>query len=53
MAASLSTLPSGKEIAGVAEVLIISGAGCYSDPWHQFGNTSQRLAESSPGSVMA
>ena len=29
----------------MAEVLIISGAGSYSDPWHQFGDTSQRLAE--------
>jgi hypothetical protein len=37
----------------MAEVLIISGAGCYSDPWHQFGDTSQRLAESLPGSVIA
>jgi uncharacterized protein len=29
----------------VAEVLIISGAGDYSDPWHRFGDTSGRLAE--------
>jgi uncharacterized protein len=29
----------------VAEVLIISGAGDYSDPWHRFGDTSLRLAE--------
>jgi uncharacterized protein len=36
---------SRKEIAGVAEVLIISGAGDYSDPWHRFGDTSLRLAE--------
>jgi uncharacterized protein len=27
------------------EVLIISGAGDYSDPWHRFGDTSSRLAE--------
>jgi uncharacterized protein len=32
-------------IAGVAEVLIISGAGDYSDPWHSFAETSLRLAE--------
>ena len=29
----------------MAEVLIISGAGDYSDPWHRFGETSLRLAE--------
>ncbi len=29
----------------MAEVLIISGAGDYSDQWHRFGDTSQRLAE--------
>ena len=29
----------------MAEVLIISGAGDYSDPWHRFGDTSLRLAE--------
>jgi uncharacterized protein len=29
----------------VAEVLIISGAGDYGDPWHCFGDTSQRLAQ--------
>jgi type 1 glutamine amidotransferase len=29
----------------MAEVLIISGAGCYSDPWHPFAETSQRLAD--------
>jgi type 1 glutamine amidotransferase len=28
----------------MAEVLIISGAGYYSDPWHRFAETSQRLA---------
>jgi type 1 glutamine amidotransferase len=28
----------------MAEVLIISGANCYSDPWHPFADTSQRLA---------
>jgi hypothetical protein len=28
----------------MAEVLIISGAGCYSDRWHSFADTSQRLA---------
>jgi type 1 glutamine amidotransferase len=28
----------------MAEVLIISGAGCYSDSWHPFADTSQRLA---------
>jgi type 1 glutamine amidotransferase len=28
----------------MAEALIISGAGCYSDPWHPFADTSQRLA---------
>jgi uncharacterized protein len=28
----------------MAEVLIISGAGCYSDPWHPFADTSRRLA---------
>lgn len=32
-------------VAVVAEVLIISGAGHYSDPWHRFGETSLRLAE--------
>ena len=34
-----------KEFAGVAEVLIISGAGDYCDPWHGFDETSRRLAE--------
>jgi type 1 glutamine amidotransferase len=29
----------------MAEVLIISGAGRYSDPWHSFVDTSQRLAK--------
>jgi uncharacterized protein len=29
----------------MAKVLIISGAGCYSDPWHSFADTSQRLAK--------
>jgi uncharacterized protein len=29
----------------VAEVLIISGAGDYADPWHPFAATSARLAE--------
>jgi uncharacterized protein len=29
----------------MAEVLIISGAGSYSDPWHPFADTSQRLAD--------
>jgi uncharacterized protein len=29
----------------MAEVLIISGAGHYSDPWHPFAATSQRLAD--------
>ena len=29
----------------MAEVLIVSGAGDYSDPWHRFGETSQRLAD--------
>ena len=29
----------------MAEVLIISGAGRYSDPWHSFAETSQRLAK--------
>jgi type 1 glutamine amidotransferase len=29
----------------MAEILIISGAGCYSDPWHPFAGTSQRLAD--------
>src|SRR4029453_4419982 len=29
----------------MAEILIISGAGCYSDPWHPFADTSQRLAD--------
>jgi uncharacterized protein len=29
----------------MAEVLIISGAGDYNDPWHSFGDTSSRLAE--------
>jgi type 1 glutamine amidotransferase len=28
----------------MAKVLIISGAGYYSDPWHPFADTSQRLA---------
>jgi uncharacterized protein len=32
-------------VAGVAEVLIISGAGDYGDRWHRFGDTSQRLAQ--------
>jgi uncharacterized protein len=29
----------------VAEVVIISGAGAYADPWHSFAQTSARLAE--------
>lgn len=29
----------------MAEVLIISGAACYSDPWHFFADTSQRLTK--------
>ena len=29
----------------MAEVLIISGAGCYSDPWHAFADTSRCLAD--------
>jgi type 1 glutamine amidotransferase len=29
----------------MAEVLIISGAGCYSDPWHRFAETSECLAD--------
>jgi uncharacterized protein len=29
----------------VAEVLIVSGAGEYGDPWHRFADTSQRLAQ--------
>jgi type 1 glutamine amidotransferase len=29
----------------MAEVLIISGSGSYSDPWHSFADTSQRLAD--------
>ncbi len=29
----------------MGEALIISGAGDYGDPWHRFGDTSQRLAE--------
>jgi len=29
----------------VAEVVIISGAGAYADPWHPFAQTSARLAE--------
>jgi type 1 glutamine amidotransferase len=29
----------------MAEILIISGAGCYSDSWHPFADTSQRLAD--------
>jgi type 1 glutamine amidotransferase len=29
----------------VAEVLIISGADDYGDPWHRFADTSQRLAQ--------
>jgi uncharacterized protein len=28
----------------MAEVLIVSGAGCYSDPWHPFADTSRCLA---------
>jgi uncharacterized protein len=28
----------------MAEVLIVTGAGCYSDPWHPFAATSQCLA---------
>jgi uncharacterized protein len=28
----------------MAEVLIISGGGCYSDSWHPFADTSRRLA---------
>ena len=34
-----------KKIASMTEVLIISGAGSYSDPWHPFADTSQRLAD--------
>jgi type 1 glutamine amidotransferase len=45
MAASLWTSTRQKEIASMAEVLIISGAGYYSDPWHSFADTSQRLAD--------
>jgi type 1 glutamine amidotransferase len=33
----------------MAEVLIISGAGYYSDPWHSFADTSQCLADSISG----
>ena len=44
MAASPWMSPA-EEIASMAEVLIISGAGCYSDPWHSFADTSQRLAK--------
>ena len=29
----------------MAEVLVVSGAGHYGDPWHDFGDTSRRLAE--------
>jgi len=29
----------------MAEVLIVSGAGCYSDPWHPFAETSSCLAK--------
>ena len=29
----------------MAEILIISGAGCYSDSWHRFADTSQQLAD--------
>lgn len=29
----------------MAEVVIISGAGAYADPWHPFAETSARLAE--------
>ena len=29
----------------MAEVVIISGAGAYADPWHPFAQTSARLAE--------
>jgi uncharacterized protein len=29
----------------MAKVLIVSGAGCYSDAWHQFADTSQCLAK--------
>ena len=33
----------------MAEVLIVSGAGDYGDPWHRFADTSQRLAEITAG----
>jgi type 1 glutamine amidotransferase len=32
-------------MVAMAEVLIISGAGDYSDPWHSFADTSQCLAD--------
>jgi type 1 glutamine amidotransferase len=33
-----------QKIASMAEALIISGAGWYSDPWHPFADTSRGLA---------
>lgn len=44
MAIALDDHPP-KKIAKMAEVLIISGAGSYSDRWHPFADTSQRLAD--------
>jgi uncharacterized protein len=44
MTVSLWTSIRRRRSASVAEVLIISGAGCYSDPWHPFADTSRRLA---------
>lgn len=29
----------------MADILIVSGSGAYSDPWHRFPQTSDRLAE--------
>jgi uncharacterized protein len=38
----------------VAEVMVLSGAGRYADPWHDFPGTSARLAEivSGPGRLV-
>jgi uncharacterized protein len=34
-----------QKIVSMAEALIISGAGGYSDPWHRFADTSRCLAD--------
>ena len=42
--AGLFALGSEQKIVTMAEALIISGAGSYSDPWHPFADTSRRVA---------